>query len=314
MGSQKNKCIWTDDLAEAFCSHLTVNKGRSGLTFQQYNRTAREFFIWAAESGQPLTAESVRAWLRHLYFEQGCMENSTRAGKLSGLRTVCTWLVATGALPANPTDGVDSPVFRQHAARKLDTVTLIRLLNAEQGKTTTSIRNRALLLLLYATGMRRAEICGLTLERLTLGQTTGRVHIIGKGAKERTVGFKGAPVEALNRWIIERCRVAAPGEQAVFVGISGRAPGTELGFNGARQVLKRAARLAGIKQDRVHLHLLRSTFATDLYDSGVPVKEIALLLGHSDESITWRRYIAISEKHLKKAVISANRWRELGVG
>ncbi len=309
----RQKQIWSDELSEAFGQHLVVNKGRSVLTFQQYDRTARDFFTWVFDSGQPVSPDGVQAWLRHLYFDKGCLENSTRAGRLSGLRTVCAWLVTQNVLDSNVTDGVEAPTFHQHAARKLDTKTLIKLFSAEQGKSVKSIRNRALLLLLYATGMRRAEVCSLTLDRLTLGKTTGRVHIIGKGAKERTVGFSGAPVEALNKWIVARCEVAHIEIQAVFVGVGGNSKGKALGFNGLRNVLKSAAKLAGVRQDSVHLHLLRSSFATDLYDSGVPVKEIALLLGHSDESITWRRYIAISERHLKKAMIPASRWHDLGV-
>lgn len=309
----RQKQIWSDELSEAFGQYLVVNKGRSALTFQQYDRTARDFFTWICESGEPFSPDTVRAWLRHLYFEQGCLENSTRAGRLSGLRTVCIWLVSRGVLDSNPADGVESPTFHQHAARKLDTRTLIKLFSAENGKTVKSIRNRAILLLLYGTGMRRAEVCSLTLDRLTLGQTTGRVHIIGKGAKERTVGFSGAPVEAMNLWIIARCEVAHIETQAVFVGVGSKSKGKALGFNGLRNVLKRAAVLAGVKKDSVNLHLLRSTFATDLYDAAVPVKQISLLLGHSTEEITFRRYIAISERHLKRAMIPVSRWHDLGV-
>jgi len=306
--------IWTAERAEAFSNWMIINKGRSAATVRQYVRAANSFFTWAETGGHEVNPDGVREWLRFLYFEHGCLQNSTRAGRLSGLRTVCVWLVAKGILPVNPTNGVESPTFKQHAVRKLDTATMIKLLNAYQGKSVISIRNRAILMLLYSTGMRRAELCSMTLERLTLGSTTGRVHIIGKGAKERTVGFKGVPVEALNQWIVARCSVVAdPGESALFVSVSGLTPGKPLGFDGLRHVLKRAAKIAGIKPDRVHLHLLRSTFATDLYDSGVPVKEIALLLGHSGESTTWRRYIALSERHLKKAMIPERRWRELVV-
>jgi len=304
--------IWTDAKAGEFSAWMVANKGRSQASARQYVRSAASFFAWV-EAGE-ISPEQVRAWLRHLYFVCGCSENSTRASKLAGLRTACRWLVGEGALQSDPTEGVESPRFHQHAAQKIDTRTMVKLLNAEQGKTVTSIRNKAILLLLYATGMRRAELCSLTLDRLLIGQSTGRVHIRGKGAKQRTVGFRGAPVDALHKWLVARCSVSCdPGEQAVFIGIGGRTPGKALGFDGLRQVLKRAARLAGIKPDNVHLHLLRSTFATDMYDAGHPVKEIALLLGHADESITWRRYIAISERHLKKAMIPATRWRELGL-
>ena len=306
--------VWTESKAEDFSNWMIINKGRSAATVRQYLRAANSFFTWAETGGHEINPDGVREWLRHLYFNQGCMQNSTRAGRLSGLRTVCRWLMAKGILTTNPTDGVESPTFHPKAARRLDTATMIKLLNAYQGNTVTSIRNRAILLLLYATGMRRSELCSMTLERLTLGTTTGRVHIIGKGSKERTVGFRGAPVEALNRWIVARCSVVAdPGESALFVSVSGLTPGQPLGYDGLRRALKRAAKIAGVKPDRVHLHLLRSTFATDLYDSGVPVGEIALLLGHSDEAVTWKRYIAISEKHLKKSMITDSRWRELGM-
>jgi len=282
-GGQVMNEIWTEARVKDFSNWLIINKGRSAATVSQYVRAANSFFTWAEVGGNEVNPDGVREWLRFLYFEHGCLQNSTRAGRLSGLRTVCAWLMGKGILTANPTNGVESPTFRQHAVRKLDTATLFKLLNAYQGKSAISIRNRAILMLLYSTGMRRAELCSMNLERITLGSTTGRVHIIGKGAKERTVGFRGAPIlEALNQWIV-------------------------------RHVLKRAAKISGVKPDRVHLHLLRSTFATDLYDSGVPVKEIALLLGHADESTTWRRYIALSERHLKKAMIPERRWRELGV-
>ncbi len=293
---------------------MVVNRGRSAATVRQYTRAANGFFSWAEAGGYEINSDGVREWLRHLYFEKGCFEASTRAGKLSGLRTVCGWLVARGHLQANPANGVESPTFHAKAARKLDSKTLALLLTSEPGITATSIRNKAIMLLLYATGIRRAELCGLTLERLTMATTTGRVHITGKGNKQRVVGFSGKPViDALNRWLIARCEIALPDEHAVFVAVSGLTPGKGLGFDGLRRVLKRSARMAGIKEERVHLHLLRSTFATDLYDQGVPVKEIALLLGHSDESTTWRRYIAISDRHLKKAVISSARWQALGV-
>jgi len=306
--------VWNDEKASEFSSFMVVNRGRSSATVQQYTRAANSFFTWAEAGGHKINPDGVREWLRHMYFNQGCMQNSTRAGRLSGLRTVCTWLMAKGILTTNPTDGVESPTFHPKAARRLDTATMIKLLNAYQGNTVTSIRNRAILLLLYATGMRRAELCSMTLERLTLGTTTGRVHIKGKGSKERTVGFRGAPVEALHRWVVARCAVVAdPSESSLFVCVSGLSKGKQLGYDGLRRVLKRAAKIAGVRQDQVHLHLLRSTFATDLYDSGVPVGEIALLLGHSDAAVTWKRYIAISEKHLKKSMITDSRWRELGM-
>jgi len=304
--------IWTESKAEDFSNWMIINKGRSAATVRQYVRAANSFFTWAADGGHEINPDGVRAWLRYLYFERGCFENSTRAARISGLRTVCGWLVVNSYLADNPAAGVESPTFHAKAARKLDTVSLIKLLNAYKGKTVTSIRNRAILFLLYATGMRRAELCSLTLDRLVIGATTGRVHIKGKGAKERTVGFSGAPVEALNRWIVARCSLLKdPGEPALFVSVSGPTPGKPLGADGLRHVLKRAAKLAGMNPDSVHLHLLRATFATDLYDSGIPVKEIAILLGHADEATTWKRYIAISERHLKKSRIPDSRWREL---
>jgi len=308
-------CIWTEQRACEFSNWMTINKGRSPATARQYVRAANFFFTWADTGGHEVNPDGVREWLRFLYFEHGCLQNSTRAGRLSGLRTVCAWLMAKSILKANPTDGVESPTFHPKAARKLDTSTMIKLLNAYQGKSVISVRNRAILMLLYASGMRRAELCSMTLERLTLGTTTGRVHIIGKGARERTVGFRGAQIlEALNQWIVARCSVVSdPGESSLFISVSGLTKGKPLGFDGLRHVLKRAAKLGGVKPDRVHLHLLRSTFATDLYDSGVPVTEIALLLGHADEATTWKRYIALSERHLKKAMIPDSRWRELGI-
>jgi len=301
--------VWTDGRALGFTDYWLAIKGGSLLTAIRYCAVAAAFFTWAEAEGLPIVPGTVEAWLRHLW-ESGCKENSTRAGRLAGLRTVCAWMVTHGYLASDPTDGVPSPRFSTRAAQIFSADTLRKLFAAPDITTPIGIRDRAILLLFYGTGMRRAEMTGLFMDHMMLGANTGRCMVMGKGNKQRQISFEGPPVLALKSWIVARLSLGYGERVPVFVSLNGRTPGAALGFNGLRQVLMRAAKTAGVKSERVFLHKLRSTYATHLYESGIPVNEISLLMGHSCELTTWR-YVAISERHLRKARLPLSRWREV---
>ncbi|WP_167631579.1 tyrosine-type recombinase/integrase [Mariprofundus ferrooxydans] len=303
---------WLPEHAKAFTEFHVITKGCSTTAAEKYCLISKKFFDWTSSEGLPLTRDTVEAWMKHLALRCGNRSNATRASRLSSLRTVCRWLVDRGHLPSNPCDGVPTPKFSQKAAQKFSPSELLALFSDRGDNKVISLRDRCILMLFYATGMRRHEMAGMTLDRLTLASRTGRVHIIGKGAKHRVVPFEGPIVPILKTWLLARSQFAAADEPHLFIALHTSAAGTGLGNGGLHKTLKRQSALMGLRDNSVFLHKLRSTYATDMYDEGIPVGEIRILMGHASEATTWR-YIAISERHLQKSRISSSRWSRLGV-
>lgn len=306
---------WTADHAKAFTEHHVIAKGCSTTAAEKYCRIARMFFAWVSAEALPMTRDTVELWMKHLALRCNNQSNATRASRLSSLRSVCTWLVDRDHIKANPCDGVPTPKFSRKSAQKFSPSELMALFGESDQHSSIAVRDRCILMLFYAIGVRRNEMVNLTLDRITIGARTGRAHVIGKGAKHRVVSFEGPVVPLLKTWLVIRSQYAQPGEQHLFISIHGNRHGSNgraLGNSGMHFVLKRVARRVGIPDQSVFLHKLRSTYATDLYDEGIAIGEIRILMGHANEATTWQ-YIAISERHLQKARIPSARWKKLGV-
>jgi len=306
---------WTADHAKAFTDYHVITKGCSTTAAEKYCRITRLFFAWVNDEGLPLTRDTVEAWMKHLALHCNNRSNATRASRLSSLRTVCGWLVDHGHLPSNPCDDVPTPKFSRKAAQKFSPRELMLLFTESDQKNDTALRDRCLLILFYATGIRRQEMATLTMDRVTLATRTGRVHIIGKGAKHRVIPFEGPIVPLLKTWLIVRANHAQPDEPALFTSMHGNRHGSSgraLGNSGLHAVIKRTAERVGLVTTGVFLHKLRSTYATDMYDEGIDVGAIRLLMGHANEATTWG-YIAISDRHLQRSRIPTSRWAKLGV-
>jgi len=307
--------IWTPQLAKSFADFHVITKGCSTTAAEKYCRIAGKFFEWASGNGLPLTRDTVEEWMKHLAINCNNRSNATRASRLSSLRSVCSWLVDKGHIPSNPCDGVPTPKFSRKSAQKFSPAELMSLFTGADNPTDSEFRDRCILMLFYATGLRRNEMANLTLDRITFGARTGRLHVIGKGAKHRVVPFEGPIVPLLKTWLLIRQKYAAPSCTHIFIALHGNRHGSAgrgLGNSGLHFVIKRVAARVGLPDQNVFLHKLRSTYATDLYDAGIHVGEIRILMGHAKEETTWG-YIAISERHLQKARIPSSRWKQLGV-
>ena len=304
----------TPDLAQRFRDHHTVLRGGSVKTADTYLRASTAFFTWhSKQEGMPLGRGAVEKWLIFLSLN-GCTSNSTRASRLSGLRTVCKFLVETGELSANPTEGVPTPRFHTHAAQKFTTAELGHLWSTCDVSTPLGLRDRCILMLFSATGMRREEMATLTIDRLEFGDRCGSVRILGKGSKQRTVSFENKHmIDLLKQWLFgARASAARDGVTTLFVGLTGPSKGSPLGLKGMHEAIKRAGRRFGMAEAKVFLHKLRSTYATALYDEGkgVDIKVISILMGHSDEKTTWK-YIAISKRAQNQGRLPASYWAEV---
>lgn len=280
----------TDPVA-AFLRYLRVERQASPHTLRSYHRDLAQFrdFLPARPGEAPMAAldrvdaRVVRAWLAHLHARG--LEATTVARKLAALRSWFRFLVRRGALARNPAREVRGPRPGRKLAAFLpvdETVELVR-----RGARTA--RDRAVLELLYATGLRVSELVGLDLEDVDF--RTRSIRVVGKGGKARVVLFGAPAAAALEGYLDERGRTPGP----LFRGRRGG----RLGIRTAFEVVRRAARTAGLRRP-VSPHMLRHTFATHLLDAGADLRVIQELLGHSRLSTT-QRYTHVSAEQLLRA-------------
>lgn len=306
---------------EGYKEYLLILRGRASGTVKRYVRALEVFDEWLTNRGgafppAPVPAASVthadvEAWMKDLFYHHGNLQNISRAAKLSALKSFWQYLKYSGVIEANPLALIPSPKVQRPMPQKFSTSQLRRIFTAPDLSTHRGVRDMAILKLLYGSGPRVDEIRELNVDSLHVSGSDIYLHYTKtKGGKERIVHLRRNPSEALVRWLTFRASFVADGEQALFVSMSRSASGVRMSAKAYNEILKKYAVMAGITSERVFVHKMRATFATDLYDLGFGVLEISYLMGH-DSVETTQRYIAISETALKKTAIPDRRWREL---
>jgi len=228
----------------------------------------------------------LRAFLARLHRDG--LKKSSAARKLASLRTFFRYLCREGILAANPARALVSPRLERRIPAHLDEADVARLV-AVDGDRDADVRARAILELLYATGIRCAELVGLDLPEVDLEARF--VRVLGKGQKERLVPF-GTPAEkALRAYLPVRagCR---PRTDALFV----NARGGRLTDRSVRAIVQRRVVQAAVAQ-RISPHGLRHSFATHLLERGADLRSIQELLGHARLSTT-QRYTHLDVRHI----------------
>jgi len=235
------------------------------------------------------------AWL----MEQGVVKRSI-ARKLSAIRSFYRYLVREEKVSANPLEKASSPKLDRRLPSFLTVEETVRLLETPDLSTSQGLRNRALLELLYASGMRVSELENLNLEQLNM--ETNEIRVWGKGSKERMVLIGEPAAHALNNYLAQG-RPALLGKKktdAVFLNqYGGRLPARRI-----QKILDRCAQKAGIEK-RVHPHILRHTFATHLLDGGADLRVVQELLGHAQLATT-QVYTHVSQSQARKIYQSAH--------
>ena len=191
----------------------------------------------------------------------------------------------------NPAHDVRAPKAAKRLPETLDPDQMARLLEVPAGDSFV-LRDRAIMELLYSSGLRLAELVGLDVERLDL--KTGMVRVLGKGNKEREVPVGSVAVDVLNKWLRERAALAKPEEKALFVGRGGK----RLGPRAIQTRVAYWAQRQGLSM-RVYPHLFRHSFATHLLESSRELRGVQELLGHADISTT-QIYTHLDFQHLAR--------------
>ncbi|HWA81868.1 MAG TPA: site-specific tyrosine recombinase/integron integrase, partial [Fimbriimonadaceae bacterium] len=231
-----------------------------------------------------------------LYLRRYGSSPVTRARKLSTLRTFAKYLRQAGHLEIDPTESLDAPIRRKRLPKALSQDQAAELLDqAEAGR--TPLRDRALLELMYAAGLRASEVVGVNLKDVDFAEET--ILVTGKGNKQRVALFGATCKEALLDYMASERTTPAQGDP-LFTNKDGR----RLTTRTVQNVVKRWALRAGLSPE-VSPHTLRHSFATHLLDHGADLKSVQQLLGHESLATT-QIYTHISIERLKRAVDEAH--------
>lgn len=278
-----------DELIQGFLDHLASR--RSAHTVRSYGADLAQLASHL-DGAMRLTPEALRGYLRRYG-----VTPLTRARKLSSLRAFVRYLKAIGKLDHDPTEALEAPIRRKRLPKALSQVQALELLDQEPGGR-SPLRDRALLELMYAAGLRVSEVAGLDLPDIDFKQ--GSLSVVGKGNKQRIALFGEACAGALREYL-ERERVAPTSkEQPLFTNPKGK----RLTKRTIQNVVKRWALRAGLPPD-VSPHTLRHSFATHLLDNGADLKSVQQLLGHESLATT-QVYTHISVERLRQAVETAH--------
>ena len=279
---------------EAFLDHLALERGLSERTVDGYGRDVRRLVQFLAEAGgrgpREIGPPDLRRFVFHLK-DQGLQATSIRR-MLSAIRTYVRYLLDEGVLGADPTDRLESPRTWRRLPDTLSVSEVGLLLDGVDPERPMYWRDRAILEVLYASGMRVSELTGLGLDTVDLKE--GLCTVFGKGSKERIVPLGGPALRALDRYVREvRPELARKkGSRALFL----NQRGGPLSRVSVWSIVKTAASRAGVTAD-VSPHTLRHSCATHLLEGGADLAVVAELLGHADITTT-QIYTHVDRRYL----------------
>ncbi|GAC1307415.1 MAG: tyrosine recombinase XerC [Vulcanimicrobiaceae bacterium] len=286
-----------DPTIRAFVDDLHYGGGRGARTCEAYARDL-EFFA-AFLGGDIVRAEraQIKAFVSELAGKRRYRPAAIRR-KLVALRRFYRYLVVEATRDDDPTVGIDPPKLPRRLPVVLDEDAVARLIAAPAAAGQTEfqrVRDRAILELLYASGIRRAELAGINLQDVDLRRRI--VRVLGKGDKQRMVLINDAAADAMERYLALRPR---SGDEAFFVGRRG----TRLGVRAVWEIVRTFERLSGIAL-HASPHVLRHSFATHLLEHGADLMTIKELLGHESLATT-QIYTNVSVEHMRKTYDDAH--------
>lgn len=286
------------DWTQRFTAHLT-QRNLSPHTKENYARDLKSLEIYCGKQGindwGVLDVHHIRAFVsaRH---RQGLAPKSIQR-LLASVRSFYEFLQEEGVARINPAEGVRAPKAAKRLPDTLDADQMARLLEIE-GDEPETVRDRAIMELLYSSGLRLAELLAVALSDLDLHQ--GLVTVTGKGNKTRIVPVGGAALKAIAAWLKVRVQLAKPEDQFLFVGPKGG----PLSRRSLQLRLKRWGILQGVQQG-VYPHLFRHSFASHVLESSGDLRAVQELLGHANISTT-QIYTHLDFQHLAKTYDAAH--------
>ena len=296
MSTRRSASASPDAVIESFLDHLVAERGLAPATVASYGRDLARFASTLEHRRVPalrgLSATHVRAHLQGL--DRDGVGARRRARAMSAIRGLCRFAVREGILPTDPTQDLQVRWGGTPLPKALGTREAAELVTHEPPGSRRAARDRAMLELLYACGLRVSEVTQLRLEQLDL--EAGFLTVVGKGGKERVVPLGQHALAALRTYLDEaRPRLAGSRRTArVFL----RPGGHGLSRQSVWKMVKKRARAAGVSKG-VSPHVLRHSFATHLLAGGADLRVVQALLGHTDVSTT-QVYTHVEPQRLRR--------------
>ena len=293
-----------------FTKHLRLERGLSAHTIRAYTGDLTNLFAHVSRVGDgdpgQVSLADLRTWLANLY--AGGADRSTLQRRSAAVRTFFAWAQRTGRVAIDPAQSLRSPkvdrrlppTVEVEQARSLLEGLAARVTEAsEPGDVAARRRDLAIVEVLYASGIRVSELCGLDLG--DIDSQRGLLRVLGKGGKQRTVPLGGPAIRALEAWVALRSLLAAPGAgEAVFVGDRG----ARIDPRVVRRLVHRALATVPDAPD-LGPHGLRHAMATHLLEGGADLRSVQEILGHSSLATT-QLYTHVSGDRLRKAYRQAH--------
>jgi len=283
---------------DAFVDALWLEEGLSRNTLSAYRRDLTLYARWLAEQGHKL--DDTREDHLNAYFS--ARHASTKASsanrRLTVFKRYFRWALRERFIAADPTLKLLSAKQALRVPRILSEAQVEALLAAPDVSTPLGLRDRTMLELMYASGLRVSEL--VTLKTFNLGLNEGVLRVLGKGSKERLVPFGEVAREWIKRYLAQARPELLGGRQTdeLFVTASGSRPGTAMSRVMFWMIVKKQARAAGITAP-LSPHTLRHAFATHLLNHGADLRAVQMLLGHADISTT-TIYTHVARERLKQ--------------
>ena len=289
-----------------FLDFLSAEKGASSNTIAAYRNDLEQLAEYLKVSGNGRVWEKVDRMLIQdfiLNLKQRKYAETTVARKVAAIRSFFGFLAAEGILADNPTEGLASPRVGKMLPKAITPNEVDELLEQPCKRATPEARrDRAMLELLYATGMRVTELVSLDLTNVSVDGKNPFVRCTGKGAKERVIPIHEQATEALAEYVNEArpLMVRNKNEKALFVNRRGE----RLTRQGFWLILKGYAKAANLRDD-VTPHTLRHSFATHMLRGGMPLRHVQEMLGHANISTT-QVYTHLATEHVREVYEKAH--------
>ena len=285
-----------DKLVDSFLNYLLVERGLSSNTMESYSRDLRKFADYLEQEGIADIArvDSVVVISFMVHLREHGLGSRTTGRNLSAVRMFFRFLTREGVLVIDPTINIESPRIRPHLPTVLNLTEVDSLLSQPDQTTSRGLRDKAMLEVLYATGVRVSELIALTKENLNL--EVGYLVTFGKGSKERVVPLGETAVDHLNDYFTHGRPHLLKNRSSRFVFLNGS--GNGLTRQGFWKIIRRYALKAGIGKN-LSPHTLRHSFATHLLEHGADLRSVQMMLGHADIATT-QIYTHLTQERLKK--------------
>ncbi len=290
------------DVFIKYRNYLEVEKNVSPYTVRNYTTDLVDFFDFLRKQRIASLKEIDRSILRDYLSDlmgRGFVKGSI-ARKLSAVRSFYRYLLREEMVQVNPVKDTSSPRLDRRLPDFLTTEEMVRLIETPDLSTPLGQRDRALLELLYASGLRVSELARLNLEQVNLD--THEIRVWGKGSKERLTLIGEPAAQALTNYLAEGRQnlLGRKSTNALFV----NRYGTRLTERSVQELLDKYARIVGIGK-KIHPHMLRHTFATHMLNGGADLRVVQELLGHASLSST-QIYTHVSKSQARKVYLSAH--------